>query len=117
MKALKIAIGTLLAVAIIMCSFTFLVKNELADMLNPLIPKKDVFVKIEGSGEKVDASTFEYTLQGINEDGKETTITFTTSKQLREEAYLKLATKRTYVKSWEEVQLNEMPAVVQDKIN
>ncbi|MGM7634975.1 YxeA family protein [Bacillus sp. Hm123] len=117
MKVFKLAMGTVIVAAIIVCSFTFFVKNELADMLNPFIPKKDVFVEIDEPGEKVDASTFEYTLQGVNEDGEETTVTFTASKELREGAYLKLTTKRTYVKSWEEVQVDEMPAAVRDKMN
>ncbi|WP_203362639.1 YxeA family protein [Bacillus sp. REN10] len=117
MKIVKLAMGTVIVAAIIICSFTFFVKNELADMLNPFIPKKDVFVKIEGPGQQVEPKTFEYTLTGMNEDGKDTTITFTASKQLREGAYLKLATKRTYVQSWEEIPWNEISADIQDKMD
>ncbi|WP_157843217.1 YxeA family protein [Bacillus sp. FJAT-42315] len=117
MKVFKVLMGSLIVAAIIMISLTFFVKNELADMLNPLVPQKDVFVKVEGSGEEVDASTFEYTLKGIDEDGEETKVTFTASKQLREGAYLKVNTKRTYVKAWEEIQYNDLPADVQSKIN
>ncbi|WP_313801333.1 YxeA family protein [Cytobacillus sp.] len=116
MKALKIIIGMLVVAAIIAFSMTFFVKNELADMLNPFIPHKDVFVKIDQSGKKMNQSTYEYALEGINENGKNIKITFTASKQLREGAYLKLDTKRTYVKSWEEVQLNDIPAVVKKKL-
>ncbi|MDQ0216394.1 uncharacterized protein (TIGR01655 family) [Oikeobacillus pervagus] len=117
MKIFKIAIVTVAIAVVILFSLTFFVKNELADMLNPLVPQKDVFVKIDGSGEKVDVDTFEYTLKGINEDGKETEVTFTASKQLRNEAYLKIDTKRSYVKSWEEIQFNEIPATVREQFN
>ncbi|KAB2335144.1 YxeA family protein [Bacillus mesophilum] len=115
MKALKITISGLAVMFILVLSMTLLVKNELADMLNPFISQKDVYVRIDSPGTKVNESTFEYTLEGIKEDGKRTNVTFTASKQLREGAYLKLETKRTYVKSWEEVQMSEMPAGVQEK--
>ncbi|TQR16230.1 YxeA family protein [Psychrobacillus vulpis] len=116
MKALKIAIGSLVVAVIIILSMSLLVKNELADMLNPFIHQKDVFVKIDQTGKKIDQTTFEYALEGVNEDGKKIRITFTASKQLQEGAYLKVDTKRTYVKAWEEVQLNDMPSVVRDKL-
>lgn len=116
MKALKIAIGTLIVAVILILSMSLLVKNELVDMLNPFIPQKDVYVKIAQMGEKIDPKTYEYVLEGINEDGKKVQIVFTASKQLREGAYLKVDTKRTYVKSWEEVQQNEIPSVVRDKL-
>lgn len=116
LKAVKIAIGSLIVAVILILSMSFLVKNELADMLNPFIPQKDVFVKIDQMGEKIDPKTYEYTLEGINEDGKKVQIAFTASKQLREGAYLKVNAKRTYVKSWEEVQLKEIPSVVRDKL-
>ncbi|MFJ8064614.1 YxeA family protein [Psychrobacillus sp. NPDC096426] len=116
MKALKITIGTLIVAVIIILCFSLLVKNELADMLNPFILQKDVFVKIDETGKKVDPKTYEYALEGINEDGKKIKIVFTASKQLREGAYLKIDTKRTYVKSWEEVQQSDLPSVVRDKI-
>ena len=116
MKALKITIGILFAAVIIALSMTLFVKNELADMLNPFIPHKDVFVKIDQTGKKLEQTTYEYALEGINEDGKKIKITFTASKQLREGAYLKVDTKRTYVKSWEEVQPNDMPTVAQKKL-
>ncbi|ETT81438.1 YxeA family protein [Viridibacillus sp. FSL R5-0477] len=116
MKALKIAIGTLVVAVIIILLMSLLVKNELADMLNPFIHQKDVFVKIDQTGKKIDQKTYEYALDGINEDGKKIKITFTAGKQLREGAYLKVDTKRTYVKSWEEVKLNDIPSVVRDKL-
>lgn len=116
MRVLKITIGFLVVAVIIVLSMSLLVKNELADMLNPFIPQKDVFVKIDHTGKKINQSTYEYALEGINEDGKKIKITFTASKQLREGAYLKVDTKRTYVKSWEEVQPNDMPTVAQKKL-
>ncbi|MFJ7970881.1 YxeA family protein [Psychrobacillus sp. NPDC096389] len=116
MKVVKIAIGTLVVAVILILSLSLFVKNELADMLNPFIPQKDVFVKIDQIGEKIDSQTYEYTLEGINEDGKKVQIAFTASKQLREGAYLKVDTKRTFVKSWEEVQLKDIPSVARNKL-
>ncbi|MDI2589178.1 YxeA family protein [Psychrobacillus sp. NEAU-3TGS] len=116
MKAVKIAIGTLIVAVILILSMSLLVKNELADMLNPFISHKDVFVRIDQIGERIDSKTYEYILEGINEDGKKVQIAFTASKHLREGAYLKVDTKRTYVKSWEEVQQKEIPSAVRDKL-
>lgn len=116
MKAVKIAIGTMIVAVILILSLSLFVKNELADMLNPFIPQKDVFVKIDQIGEKIDPQTYEYILEGFNEDGKKVQIAFTASKQLREGAYLKVDTKRTFVKSWEEVQLKDIPSVARNKL-
>lgn len=116
MRAMKITIGGLIAAAIMILVMTLFVKNELADMLNPFIPRKDVYVKIDDTEKMINNSKFEYTLEGINEDGKKANVTFTASKPLRAGAYLKIDTKRTYVKFWEEVQMNDIPSVVQKKL-
>lgn len=116
MRAMKITIGGLIAAVIIILVMTLFVKNELADMLNPFIPQKDVYVKIDETEKMISKTKFEYTLEGMNEDGKKAEVTFTASKPLREGAYLKIDTKRTYVKSWEEVQMNDMPSVVQKNL-
>lgn len=59
---------------------------------------------------------FEYTLDAYNEKGNSKEITFKTSRELKEDAYLKLNVMLTRgVKSWEEVQYDELPDKVQEK--
>ena len=59
---------------------------------------------------------FEYTLDAYNEKGNSKEITFKTSRGLIEDAYLKLDVMLTRgVKSWEEVQYDELPDKVQEK--
>ena len=61
---------------------------------------------------------YEYTLDAYNENGKEKEITFKTSRELKEDACLKLDVMLTRgVKSWEEVQFDKLPPKVQEYYN
>ncbi len=66
--------------------------------------------------EKVSSSDnmkYKYTLKCYKENGKEKEFTFKTSRELREDAYLKLEVKPVSgVHNWEEVQYNELPEKV-----
>ena len=51
-------------------------------------------------------------------NGKSKEITFQTTRELREDAYLKLKVMMTRgVVNWEEVQFDEMPESVQEQYN
>ena len=56
---------------------------------------------------------YEYTLDCYNETGKKRELKFKTSRELKEDAFLKLEVKTFGVHSWEEVQYNELPEKVQ----
>ena len=59
---------------------------------------------------------YEYTLIAYNEHGKEKEMAFKTSRELREDAYLKLDTMFLRgVINWEEVQFEELPEEVKMK--
>lgn len=63
-----------------------------------------------------DDMKYQYTLKCYSKNGKEKELTFKTSRELREDAYLKLEVKMlSGVHSWEEVQYNELPEKVQTK--
>ena len=60
---------------------------------------------------------YEYTLDAYNKNGKEKEVTFKTSRELKEDAYLELEVMLTRgVKSWQEVQFDELPDKVKTKI-
>lgn len=63
-----------------------------------------------------DDMKYQYTLKCYNEKGKEKEIKFKTSRELKEDAYLKLTVKPiSGVNSWEEVQHDELPENVIEK--
>lgn len=63
-----------------------------------------------------DDMKYEYKLKCYNENGKEKELKFKTSRQLKEEAYIKLKVMVSRgVVSWEEVQFNELPKKVETK--
>lgn len=64
-----------------------------------------------------DDMKYEYTLDSYNENGKKKEIKFKTSRKLKESAYLMLEVKTFGVHSWKEVQANELPSKVQEKMN
>ena len=59
---------------------------------------------------------YEYTLDAYNEKGNSKEVIFKTSRELKDDAYLKLDVMLTRgVKSWEEVQYDELPDKVQEQ--
>lgn len=77
------------------------------------------YTKIDNTKiEKLDTSDdmkYEYTLTAYNKDGKEKKITFKTSRELKDGAYLEVEFMLTRgVKTWKEIQFNELPDKVQD---
>ncbi len=64
-----------------------------------------------------DNMKYKYTLKCYKENGKEKEFTFKTSRELREDAYLKLEVRSiSGVHSWEEVQYNELPEKVKNNL-
>jgi len=61
----------------------------------------------------LDDMKYEYTLKCYSKNGKKKDLKFKTSRELKEDAFLKLEVKTFGVYSWEEVQYNELPEKVQ----
>ncbi|MGG4454012.1 YxeA family protein [Brevibacillus porteri] len=67
------------------------------------------------SGEKF--ATYDYTLQGYNEDGEEKTLNFMAMKELRKDAYLSVFVKEGKgVTSYQEVKVDELPDKAKEKL-
>ena len=80
-----------------------------------------VFVKVDNARvaaiEPHAGMDHEYRLDGVAADGAQSEITFQTSRELRDGAYLDLETKPLRgVIGWEEVARDNLPAAVQDKL-
>ncbi|MEI3612708.1 YxeA family protein [Pseudogracilibacillus sp. SO30301A] len=103
-------------IIIILVAFSVFLFNH--DQLTPKNPegKTVYYTMIVNDDIKSNSQKrYEYTLDAYNEKGEKEPLTFTSSKQLREGAYLEL-----YVASfrgvtyWQEIQLNDLPDQVKD---
>lgn len=59
---------------------------------------------------------YKYSLECYSEKGKKKSLTFKTSKILREDAYLMLEVRSFGVHKWEEIEYDKLPSIVQEKI-
>lgn len=63
-----------------------------------------------------DEMKYKYTLICYNENGKEKELSFKTSRELKDKAYLKLKVMAVSgVNNWSEIQYNELPTKIQEK--
>ncbi|MBK5493234.1 YxeA family protein [Bacillus thuringiensis] len=77
--------------------------------------KEGVAKSIEG---EVMGKEFTYNLVGFDENGKEKELEFKAQKNLRKQAFLLVYhSEEKGVKSWEEVQKEDLPAKVKEKFN
>ena len=84
------------------------------------IQSNDYYTQIDNSRlaqlQTTDDMKYEYTLTAYNKNGNPKEVKFKTSRELREDAFLKLKVMLTRgVYNWEEVQYEELPKDVQDK--
>lgn len=93
------------------------------DRYNPFASKTYYYVIIKGEGtsQKDDngkvMESREYELPAYDKEGKEKVITFTGMQQLREGAFLKLTLKGESVKTYEEVQKEDIPKAAAEKLD
>lgn len=87
--------------------------------INPLVKKEALYVKIDNKNavDKDGYGNYEYDLVGYRKDGTSQRIKFTGMKKLKQDHYLKLTTMGTFVKSYEETFIKDMPKAVTEKIN
>ena len=87
---------------------------------------KDIYyVQITMDGQKEETTddkdnpftTYKYSLPAFDEEGTEKKMEFTAQKNLRKEAYLRVYySSKKGVTSWEEVQKDDLPAKVKEKL-
>nr|WP_288723877.1 YxeA family protein [uncultured Enterococcus sp.] len=90
---------------------------QLVDRFNPFVPEKKVYVKTSDEyGVPQEHDAYEYTQEGINEDGQKIKITFWAPQKLKENAYLELDAKGKHVESYQEVTEQDLPDAVKDEL-
>jgi len=77
------------------------------------------YTKIDNTKVKLNSMSddnmkYTYTLDCYNEKGKKKEISFKTSRELKEGAYLMLEVRTIGVHSWKEVQYDELPSKVKE---
>lgn len=60
--------------------------------------------------------SYEYTQEGINEDGQKIKITFWAPQKLKENAYLELDAKGKHVESYQEVTEQDLPDTIKEEL-
>ena len=109
----KIPMIITVIVAIAICGIVFFVMENYESVYYTQIDNSKIASIPETGGMK-----YEYTLDCYSENGKKKEIKFRTSRELKEDSYLKLEVMVTRgVKSWEEVQVNELPEKVKTALN
>ncbi|MEN1966502.1 YxeA family protein [Lentibacillus sp. N15] len=74
------------------------------------------YVQIQDNGEEYteqDNTRYKYKLQGFNEDGEGKKFTFTANHQLKQDAYLRIYSKKDEVITYEEVDYDDIPKEAQ----
>ena len=117
-KGILFGIAAVVLVAVFICVF-FLSEGGSTYYYSQIDNSK--IEQVESRGGVINFSgsmDYSYTLFSYNENGKGKDITFGTSRELREGAFIRLTvTPIRGVLEWEEVQYDELPATVQDQYN
>jgi uncharacterized protein (TIGR01655 family) len=87
------------------------------------IGKDSYYVQVTKGGTKEDTGgskmeIYRYELPAYDEKGNEKTIKFTSDKQLKKDAFLRLYVKKEKeVTAWEEVSIKDVPSKAKEKMN
>ena len=80
------------------------------DRFNPFIKEENRYVKTADKyGTPQSPGGYNYSQKSVNDEGEVTDITFYAGGKLKENAYLKLDSKGSFVESWEEVPEKDVP--------
>ncbi|MGG4554772.1 YxeA family protein [Paenibacillus humicus] len=107
-------------VVIVLVGFVVFIQNVNLNRIGA----EQYYVQINQDGKKIEDKSdsgqkyvsYEYTLEGFDSNGKEKSLTFTASKELRQDAYLRVYVKGNDVSSYQEVQATELPEQAKQKL-
>ena len=108
-ETMKKTMVGIVVIAVLAAGFLAILPEEERDLLNPLVPREEIYVQINKPGTPRGAGGYDYTLPGYTAEGEQREVTFYAGKKLREQAYLKVTAKGAYVETWAEVQFEQLP--------
>ncbi len=115
-KKVWLGIGILAVAAICVCVFFFSQKNGTCYYSQIDNTKIEAVTTGGGVIDFTGGMPYSYTLRSYTENGKGKDITFGTSRQLKQGAFIRLTVVPVRgVIAWEEVQYDELPAAVQSQ--
>ncbi|EJQ44271.1 hypothetical protein IEQ_04611 [Bacillus cereus BAG6X1-2] len=93
--------------------------NEITDRYNPLVKEDWVYVKAKEAGRltRIGEVAGDYKLTGYYTSGEERDVKFYAPNGLREGAYVQVKTKGEYIETYQEVQPNEIPKEIKEKLD
>ncbi|MUG45897.1 YxeA family protein [Paenibacillus woosongensis] len=111
----------LAVVVIVLVGFVVFIQNVNLNRIGA----EQYYVQINQDGKRIEDKSdsgqkyvsYEYTLEGFDSNGKEKSLTFTASKELRQDAYLRVYVKGNDVSSYQEVQPSELPGQAKQKLD
>ncbi|MGG0153874.1 YxeA family protein [Bacillus mycoides] len=116
----KLLLG-LVGIAILAIGCMNVFHNEVTDRYNPLVKEDWLYVKAKESGrvstvgEAKQAGDFK--LSGYYGSGAQREIKFYAPRGLKEGTYVRVKTKGEYVETFEEVQVNNVPKDIKEKLD
>lgn len=91
--------------------------GQIFDRFNVMIKKEPSYVVTNSKyGTKQEPGGYLYSQKAVSESGKSHDLTYYTPGELRENAILKLDTKGRFIETWEEVQQEEIPKEILNKL-
>ena len=122
MKFLKGLFLTVATVFILLFAVSFVTKiktdeySQMINHLNPMLKTESVYVKIDNSDSYDEGhGNYIYSLTGYSETGRRQPVVFTGMGKLKDQHFLKLTTKGSYVSTYEEVQPKQSPMLLTKK--
>lgn len=93
--------------------------GQAINKINILVPEESRYVKIDNAHAKDEDGygNYDYTLTSYDKKGNEHPIKFTGMGKLKQDHYLEITTKGTYVETYKETFKDKMPQIVADKID
>ncbi|CAM4152847.1 MULTISPECIES: YxeA family protein [Bacillus cereus group] len=114
----KLLLG-LIGLFIVVIGVASVSHNEITDRYNPLVKEDWLYVKAKESGRlsKIGEVAGDYKLTGYYASGEGKDVKFYAPRGLREGAYVKVKTKGEYIETYQEVQPNEIPKEIKEKLD
>lgn len=124
MKFFKNLVLTVIAVAAVLFVISFSTKtktdefSQVINQLNPMLKTESVYVKIDNS-DSYDEShgNYIYSLTGYSASGRKQPVVFTGMGKLKDQHFLKLTTKGSYVSTYAEVLPKQIPHAAYERVD
>ncbi|WP_454192377.1 YxeA family protein [Paenibacillus sp. Marseille-Q7038] len=105
-------IVTFMLIFVLICSGLYIVYKREFDQFNPLYKEQYVYTaitkpgKVEGKDERI---RYRYNLTGTTAQGEKEKVTFSSSKELDLNSYVRVLSKGAYTKEWILIKKEDIP--------